>query len=28
MPTMKDDAGFAGVVDLLAEALRPLGRSA
>jgi hypothetical protein len=28
MPTMRGDAGFAGVADFLAEALWPLGRSA
>jgi len=28
MPTMRCDAGLAGVADLLAEALRPLGRGA
>jgi len=28
MPTMKGGAGFAGVADLLAGALRQLGRSA
>src|SRR5215218_645602 len=28
MPAVRGDAGFAGVADLLAEALRPLGRCA
>jgi hypothetical protein len=28
MPTVRGDAGFAGVADLFADGLRPLGRSA
>jgi hypothetical protein len=28
MPTVRGDASFAGVADLFADGLRPLGRSA